>query len=360
MKSAQSTIRNIFIGLSGGVDSAVAAHLLQEQGFKVHGIFMKNWEEPDSEYCPQEQDLKDAMAVANMLKIPLHVVNFSQEYWDHVFAHFLKSYQNNQTPNPDILCNREIKFKALLQYAQSLGADAIATGHYARLKQPLSEEVTLHTALDTSKDQTYFLYAIEHQALQKALFPLGDWKKIDIRALAKQLGLPNSDKKDSTGICFIGERPFKDFLQQYLPTQKGPIQNPEGVTLGEHDGLMYYTIGQRKGLHIGGQKNADEAPWYVVEKRFADNVLVIDQGESPLLYKNTLDVTNLHWLHQPIEKNCQAKIRYRQEATPCRIESMDSQKMHVKFEIPQRAITNGQSIVFYQEDQCLGGGEICG
>ncbi len=275
----------VIVGMSGGVDSSVAAWLLQEQGYQVEGLFMKNWEQDDTDtFCAAAQDLADARAVCDQLKIPLHSVNFAQQYWDNVFAHFLKEYQQGRTPNPDVLCNKEIKFNAFLNHALTLGADYIATGHYARNK--IEDNLGyLYKAKDRDKDQTYFLHAVTQEALAKTLFPIGDYTKTEIREFAKQLGLVTHAKKDSTGICFIGERRFKNFLQEYILAQPGPIKDTSGEILGRHDGLMFYTLGQRQGLGIGGLKHGNEEPWYVVDKDVASNTLLIAQGsDHPMLY----------------------------------------------------------------------------
>ncbi len=356
----------VIVGLSGGVDSSVAALLLLEKGFQVEGLFMKNWEEDDSSTnCPATKDFQDAQKVCDILNIPLHTTNFSSEYWDNVFEHFLTEYRSGRTPNPDILCNREIKFKAFLNYSLKLGADYIATGHYAQITSFNDSHHCLYQlqkAADPSKDQTYFLYALEQKALSKSLFPIGDLNKSTVREIAKSAGFPNSDKKDSTGICFIGERKFKNFLSQYMPTEPGIIETIEGKTIGQHDGLMFYTIGQRQGLGIGGRQGENNVPWYVVGKDLKRNVLTVVSGENhPLLYSCKLKANQLHWItDSPIQNrfNCTAKIRYRQKETSCTVELVDEYNCEVIFEKPQRAITPGQSIVFYQQDICLGGGII--
>jgi tRNA-specific 2-thiouridylase len=275
----------VIVGMSGGVDSSVSALLLKEQGYRVEGLFMKNWEEDDgTEYCTAKEDFADAQAVADKLGIPLHGANFAAEYWDNVFEHFLEEYRAGRTPNPDILCNREIKFRAFLDYALTLGADAIATGHYARCNEE-DGQATLLKGLDHNKDQSYFLHAVGHRELEQTLFPLGDMEKPAVRQVAQQHGLATAKKKDSTGICFIGERRFKDFLQQYLPAQPGDIHSLDGELLGQHQGLMYHTIGQRQGLGIGGLANHSDAPWYVVDKDLERNVLLVAQGnEHPALW----------------------------------------------------------------------------
>lgn len=356
-------MKKVVIGLSGGVDSSVAAWLLQQQGFEVEGLFMKNWEADDSDlFCPAAQDLADAQAVCQTLQIPLHTVNFSKTYWDRVFATFLDEYAKSRTPNPDVLCNKEIKFRAFLEHAMTeYSADWIATGHYAQVMHHKSHSQLLK-ARDRSKDQTYFLHAISQTALQKTLFPIGNYLKTDIRAIAKQLHLVTHDKKDSTGICFIGERRFKAFLNEFLLAQPGPIQSESGEVLGTHDGLMFYTIGQRQGLQIGGKKHADPLPWYVVGKVLETNTLLVAQGEHhPLLYATALRCDRVHWLLAPptFPLVCHAKIRFRQADEPCVMTAApDSEGYIVTFTSPQRAITPGQYVVFYQQDRCLGGGCI--
>ncbi len=353
--------KKVMVGMSGGVDSSVAALLLLQQGYRVEGLFMKNWEEDDgTEYCTAIEDLADARLVADKLGIHLHSANFSAEYWDNVFEHFLAEYQAGRTPNPDILCNREIKFKAFLEYAQLLGADLIATGHYSRLGRA-DGAATLLKGLDHNKDQSYFLHAVGHAELECSLFPLGELKKPEVRRLAEAHGLKTHNKKDSTGICFIGERRFSDFLQQYLPAQPGAIQDLQGNVLGQHRGLMYHTMGQRQGLGIGGLAGRDDAPWYVVEKDLDNNVLLVAQSnEHPALFKSNLSVSEIHWIagHAPaLPLSCKAKTRYRQPDQSCTVSCVDS-VYTVSFEQPQRAITPGQSVVFYQHDLCLGGGVI--
>jgi len=347
--------------MSGGVDSSVAALLLLEQGYAVEGLFMKNWEEDDgTEYCTAIEDLADAQGVADKLGIKLHGANFAAEYWDNVFEHFLAEYRAGRTPNPDILCNREIKFKAFLEYALTLGADMIATGHYAR-RGAFGGKAALLKGLDHNKDQSYFLHAVGHSELQHSLFPLGELEKPEVRRLAAERGLETHNKKDSTGICFIGERRFKDFLQQYLPAQPGSICDLEGRELGQHQGLMYHTIGQRQGLGIGGRADAGAEPWYVVDKDLDSNVLLVAQGnDHPALFKSALLLGDIHWVAgEPpsLPLDCQAKTRYRQPDQPCRLLACEGGH-RVEFSESQRAITPGQSVVFYQDDRCLGGGII--
>jgi tRNA-specific 2-thiouridylase len=348
--------------MSGGVDSSVAAYLLKTAGYHVEGLFMKNWEQDDtSSYCAAAQDLTDAQAVCDRLNIPLHTVNFSEQYWQRVFTHFLAEYQNGRTPNPDILCNKEIKFKAFFEYAQQLGADYIATGHYAKVMHAGSIGL-LHKAKDRDKDQTYFLYAVNPHVLAKSLFPIGDYLKNQIRTIALEQGFITHNKKDSTGICFIGEKRFKAFLNEYLLAQPGEIKDTSDQTIGRHDGLMFYTIGQRQGLQIGGLKHAQSAPWYVVDKDIARNQLIVAQSDQhPRLFGQGLICSPIHWLLQAppqLPLTCYAKIRYRQTEQPCLISPSQDNQHCVMFSTPMRAITPGQSIVFYQQNQCLGGAII--
>ncbi|MCK5725441.1 MAG: tRNA 2-thiouridine(34) synthase MnmA [Thiotrichaceae bacterium] len=360
MQSNHSSPR-VIVGISGGVDSSVAALLLIEQGYRVEGLFMKNWEEDDSEdYCSAAEDLADAQSVCDQLNIPLHSINFATEYWDRVFRHFLIEYKAGRTPNPDILCNKEIKFRAFLNYAMELGADYIATGHYARISQN-NNHYQMLKGVDSNKDQTYFLYTLGQEQLSKSLFPVGELEKSKVRKLAETAQLTTAKKKDSTGICFIGERKFKEFLQRFLPAQPGIITTPEGESIGKHSGLMYYTLGQRQGLGIGGVKNSTEEPWFVVDKDLENNKLIAAQGHNhPLLFKQQLIASQLDWVAReaPAEKfSCMAKIRYRQADQACQV-TIKEQQCTVTFEKKQRAITAGQSIVFYNEKQCLGGGVI--
>lgn len=353
--------QRVIVGLSGGVDSSVAALRLIESGWQVEGLFMKNWEEDDSEeYCSAAEDLADAQQVADQLGIKLHRINFSGEYWDRVFEYFLAEYRAGRTPNPDVLCNREIKFKAFLDYALHLGADYIATGHYAGIRRT-DEGAQLICAADSHKDQTYFLYMLGQQALQHALFPLQDLTKPRVREMAEQAGFDNWRKKDSTGICFIGERRFRDFLAQYLPANPGPIQSLQGENLGEHQGLMYYTIGQRQGLGIGGQAKHSTDPWFVVDKDLEHNVLRVTQGhDHPALMRDHLTAGQLHWTAgQPPAGSfrCAARCRHRQPLQVCTV-NLQGDRAQVVFDQAQRALTPGQSVVFYQQDVCLGGGII--
>lgn len=352
----------VILGMSGGVDSSVAAWLLQEQGYQVEGLFMKNWEQDDKDgYCPAALDLADAQAVCNQLHIPLHTVNFSQAYWDRVFTHFLNEYQQGRTPNPDVLCNKEIKFKAFLNHALSLGADYIATGHYAKNKIE-GELGYLFKAKDRDKDQTYFLHAVEPKALARTLFPVGDYTKTQIRELAQKLGLVTQAKKDSTGICFIGEKRFKTFLNEFILAKPGLIKSLDGTLLGQHDGLMFYTLGQRQGLGIGGLQKATEDPWYVVDKEVATNTLFVAQSnQHPRLFAQGLICSPIHWLadcKDQLPLTCYAKTRYRQVDQACMISPQDNNQHYVLFSSLQRAVTPGQYVVFYDKNQCLGGATI--
>ena len=351
----------VIVGMSGGVDSSVSALLLQEQGYQVEGLFMKNWEEDDgTEYCTAKEDFADAQAVADKLGIKLHGANFAAEYWDNVFEHFLAEYRAGRTPNPDILCNREIKFRAFLDYAVLLGADFIATGHYAR-RGIQDDRGTLLKGLDSNKDQSYFLHAVGHEELEKTLFPVGEIEKPVVRELAEKHGLATAKKKDSTGICFIGERRFKDFLQQYLAAQPGDILSLDGEHLGRHQGLMYHTLGQRQGLGIGGLSNHTEAPWYVVGKDLDSNVLLVAQGnDHPALYASSLETGAIYWVAgsaAQLPLRCAAKVRYRQADQACTVSALPN-GYQVQFDEPQRAVTPGQSVVFYLGERCLGGGII--
>lgn len=351
--------KHVVVGLSGGVDSSVAAFLLKQQGYRVTGVFMQNWESDDP-FCSAGQDLCDARSVCDKLQIPLQTVNFSAEYWHNVFQYFLDEYAAGRTPNPDILCNREIKFKAFLDFALDLGGDYIATGHYARTQQA-NNSVYLLKGLDQDKDQSYFLYTLGQHPLRHSLFPIGEYQKKTVREIASKLGLINHAKKDSTGICFIGERKFKDFLKEYLLASPGNIETDQGEKVGIHQGLMFYTLGQRQGLGIGGNKKYQETPWYVLHKDIDRNVLVVGQDHShPLLMKTFLICTHLHWITAPptLPFACSAKIRYRQSDQPCTIYPYTKDEVKVVFTHPQRAITPGQSVVFYQENHCLGGGII--
>jgi tRNA-specific 2-thiouridylase len=352
----------VIVGMSGGVDSSVAAHLLLKQGYQVEGLFMKNWEEDDgSEYCTAKEDLADAQSVCDSLGIKLHTANFAAEYWDNVFEHFLKEYEAGRTPNPDVLCNREIKFKAFLEYATELGADLIATGHYVR-KSFDGNSTKLLKGLDSNKDQSYFLCEVSESCLEKSLFPVGELDKYEVRKIAEKLGLRTHDKKDSTGICFIGERKFKDFLEQYLPAKPGIIETSEGEEIGSHAGLMYYTYGQRQGLGIGGVQNRADAAWYVVDKDMDRNVLVVAQGgNNERLLSSRLIASAPLWINREVPElplSCMSKIRYRQEDQGCTIKSLENGMIEVEFDAPQRAVTPGQYIVLYSAEHCLGGAII--
>ncbi|EFE22553.1 tRNA (5-methylaminomethyl-2-thiouridylate)-methyltransferase [Edwardsiella tarda ATCC 23685] len=355
--------KKVIVGMSGGVDSSVSAYLLQQQGYQVAGLFMKNWEEDDNdEYCSAAADLADAQAVCDKLGIELHTVNFAAEYWDNVFELFLQEYRAGRTPNPDILCNKEIKFKAFLEFAaEDLGADYIATGHYVR-RRDIDGTTQLLRGVDANKDQSYFLYTLSHQQVAQSLFPVGELEKPEVRRIATQLDLATAKKKDSTGICFIGERKFRDFLGRYLPAQPGKIITVDGQEIGEHQGLMYHTLGQRKGLGIGGTKEGNEEPWYVVDKDVANNVLLVAQGhDHPRLFSNGLIAQQLHWVdRRPLtaELRCTVKTRYRQADIPCRVIPIDDTRIEVRFDQPVAAVTPGQSAVFYQDEVCLGGGII--
>lgn len=346
----------IVVGMSGGVDSAVAAWLLKEQGHEVSGLFMKNWEDDDEDgYCPAKQDLHDVLAVADVIGIDVDGVNFAREYRERVFAYFLEEYSAGRTPNPDVLCNSEIKFRAFLDHALSLGADAIATGHYAVVTH--AAQHMLRKAIDQSKDQSYFLHRLNQDQLEKTLFPLGGLLKKDVRELARRINLPVAEKKDSTGICFIGERPFRDFLERYLPRKPGEMRTPEGKLIGAHDGLMYYTIGQRQGLQIGGPGE----PWFVAGKDLARNELIVVQGhDHPALYSRRLRASAASWISDVprIDRPLAAKTRYRQPDAPCRLIALDNDSFELEFAAPQWAITPGQSAVLYDDDICLGGGVI--
>lgn len=355
--------KNIIVGMSGGVDSSVTALKLLEQGHKVTGLFMKNWDEDDgTEFCTAMEDLADAQQVCDKLGIELKTVNFATEYWDEVFEVFLSEFKAGRTPNPDILCNKHVKFKAFLNYAiEDLGAEYIATGHYAQVKED-NGNFSLVKGVDPNKEQSYFLYTLGQKALSKTLFPIGEMYKPELRAMAKRAGFDNHKKKDSTGICFIGERKFTEFLQRYLPTQPGEMRTPEGQYIAQHQGLMYYTLGQRQGLGIGGVKNAPDEPWYVLDKDLDNNILLVGQGhDHPLMLHNTLEAGQLDWCNnRPLTEtiSCKAKTRYRQADQACTLEPLDNGRCKVSFETPQRAITPGQSVVFYMDDVCLGGGII--
>ena len=362
----------VMVGLSGGVDSAVSAYLLKQQGHEVVGIFMKNWEDDDdSDYCSSNVDFVDAAAVADVLGIEIEHVNFAAEYKDRVFAEFLREYQGGRTPNPDILCNAEIKFKAFLDHAFSVGADKIATGHYARVREisaPTGPEFQLLKGLDPSKDQSYFLHRLNQTQLSKTWFPVGELHKTEVRRIASEIGLPNAKKKDSTGICFIGERPFREFLNRYIANAPGPIQDERGRTLGTHVGLSFYTLGQRQGLGIGGIKDkgaqrgsGDHAPWFVARKDLVHNTLFVVQGhDHPWLLSEHLSADDLSWCAPtaPAPGRFAAKTRYRQNDAPCTLRYNDKGELALAFDEPQWAVTPGQSAVLYDGEVCLGGGVI--
>ncbi|MFT4818407.1 MAG: tRNA-specific 2-thiouridylase [Marinobacter psychrophilus] len=364
LPGTSSNMSCVIVGMSGGVDSSVAAWLLKEQGYQVEGLFMKNWDEDDgTEYCTAMTDLADAQAVADHIGIKLHTASFAAEYWDRVFEHFLSEYKAGRTPNPDILCNKEVKFRAFLDYAITLGADYIATGHYTR-QCPLDDgsgKVQLLKGLDGNKDQSYFLHAVSGDRIARTLFPVGELEKPEVRRIAEAQGFVTHDKKDSTGICFIGERKFTDFLKQYLPAQPGTIETPEGDIVGRHQGLMYHTIGQRQGLGIGGLNGYSDEPWYVAEKDLARNVLIAAQGKNhPLLFSRGLVSGPVDWVaaEAPSAKfRCMAKTRYRQPDQLCEVTAIDG-GVKVVFDDAQRAVTPGQSVVFYDGEICLGGGVI--
>jgi len=356
--------QRVVVGMSGGVDSSVAAWLLKQQGFDVVGLFMKNWEDDDTdEYCTSRADLVDAASVADVVGIDLEAVNFAAEYRERVFAHFLREYAAGRTPNPDVLCNSEIKFRAFLDHARSLGADHVATGHYARVRT-VDGRVLLVKAADASKDQSYFLHQLTQEQLAPVLFPLGGLAKREVRAIARREGIPTWAKKDSTGICFIGERPFRDFLAKYLPKAPGPIETPAGTVVGRHCGLAYYTLGQRQGLGIGGTKSGSDLPWFVAGKDRARNALVVVQGhDHPLLFRRAVDAQELHWIagtrpDAAVLSRLGAKTRYRMPDAACSIEMQDDDRCRASFDAPQWAPTPGQYLVLYDGDVCLGGGVI--
>jgi tRNA-uridine 2-sulfurtransferase len=357
--SPNSRSETVIVGMSGGVDSAVAALILRDAGLPVEGLFMSNWEDGDDAYCTTAADFQDARRVCDTLDIPLHRVSFAAQYRERVFAHFLREYAAGRTPNPDVLCNREIKFGVCLDYMHRLGAARIATGHYARLRAS-GEGTQLLKAADRAKDQSYFLHGVEPAALANAVFPLGELRKDEVRRRAHAAGLSVYDKPDSTGICFIGERPFEDFLSRYLPTSPGPIESTEGTVIGEHRGLALYTLGQRSGLRVGGRAGAAEAPWYVAAKDARRNALIVVQDhEHPLLMSDTFDVEDMRWLTAPAEEfECTVKTRYRQSDLACRVRRQAGERMQVRLHRPARAVTPGQYAVFYSDDLCLGGGVI--
>ncbi|HSC80337.1 MAG TPA: tRNA 2-thiouridine(34) synthase MnmA [Chitinolyticbacter sp.] len=356
-----SAATKIVVGLSGGVDSSVTAHLLKAQGFEVHGVFMQNWEDDNNdEYCSIKEDSMDAIAVADLLGIDIELVNFAKEYKDRVFSYFLAEYSAGRTPNPDILCNSEIKFRCFLDYAIELGGAKMATGHYCGNRLRSDGRTELIRAADQGKDQTYFLYRLSQEQVSQAVFPLGGLQKSEVRRIAEEIGLPNARKKDSTGICFIGERPFRDFLNRYLPKKPGAMVTPEGRVLGEHMGLMYYTLGQRSGLGIGGDKAGSGEPWFVGGKNLETNELIVVQGhDHPLLLKPTLRALDCSWIlgELPVEGRYTAKTRYRQQDAACTLRHVGG-GVELDFDEAQWAVTPGQSMVLYQGDVCLGGGII--
>ena len=352
--------KTVVVGMSGGVDSSVAAALLKEQGYNVIGLYMLNWEEDDENgVCTAVNDYEDVKRVCNLLQIPYYTVNFAQEYLDRVFKYFLEEYSKGRTPNPDVLCNREIKFGPFLEYAKKLGADYIATGHYAKVDRK-DGKTHLMKAVDTNKDQTYFLNQLSQNQLKDVLFPLGDMEKPEVRKIATKYNLITATKKDSTGICFIGERRFRQFLQEFIPAKPGKIISTTGEVVGKHDGIMYYTLGQRRGLNIGGYSGGNGDRWFVVDKDVKNNTLIVTQGEDDLLYSSALITRNVNWIPE-VPKNrkfeCYAKFRYRQPDQGVFVEIRDGDVL-VTFKEKQRAVTPGQYVVFYTETECLGGGVI--
>lgn len=355
------TKESIVVGLSGGVDSAVCAHLLQRQGYDVQAVFMKNWDEDDDEHCSATEDLADAKEVCAKLDIPLKTVNFSSEYWDSVFEYFLAEHRAGRTPNPDILCNTEIKFKVFLEYASQLGVERIATGHYARIAEKQGRYQLL-CGLDQGKDQSYFLHGLNQAQLSKSIMPLGALEKSEVRQIAADLDLTIHNKKDSTGICFIGERKFSEFLQQYLPSKRGDIVDLDGNIIGQHQGATFFTIGQRQGLGIGGRADSSSEPWYVADKDMATNKVIVAQGsDHPALFNQRLQLEDMHWIDPQDERDnfhCSAKIRYRQSHQACQLLRNEDGHWELAFEQTQRAVTPGQFAVIYEQDRCLGGAVI--
>ena len=353
--------KRVILGLSGGVDSAVAAALLKDDAYDVHALHMTNWEDDES-YCTAAEDLQDARRVCEQLDIPLHHVNFSEQYRDQVFEYFLDEYRKGRTPNPDVLCNREITFGVFRDYAKRLGGDLLATGHYARTGI-VDGHGALYKGKDPNKDQSYFLHAVSAEAFAETIFPLGELLKDEVRQIARDRGLDVYDKKDSTGICFIGERPFREFLATYLPANPGPMRTPDGETVGEHQGLMYYTLGQRQGLHIGGIHDRPELPWYVVAKDIGTNTLIVAQGEHELLFSDGLTATDASWIGATPAGlaeglRCTAKVRYRQADQDCVVRDLGHGRLDVRFDARQKAVAPGQFVVFYRETLCLGGAVI--
>lgn len=354
------TTKHVIVGMSGGVDSSVSAYLLKQQGYQVSGLFMVNWTEDEEGYCTSAQDFQDARAVCEELNIPLHRVDFSKEYREKVFQTFLADYAAGKTPNPDVLCNREVKFQPFREHALRLGADHIATGHYARIAHG-PDGPRLLQAVDHNKDQTYFLAAVARQNLERVLFPVGELTKPEVRSIAQKIGLPNHRKKDSTGICFIGEREFQEFLSRYLKPMPGPIVDDSGASVGTHQGLMYYTLGQRRGLHIGGRSGAKEAPWYVIAKEETGNRLVVSQeATNSRLMSHQITTEPFQWIRRPatLLHPLQARIRHRQALQLCSVKALDQDRLEVDFVDAQRAATPGQYLVLYDGEECLGGGEI--
>ena len=354
--------QTVVVGMSGGVDSAVSAYLLKEQGYRVIALFMVNWEEKSEEgFCTSEQDYEDVKRVCAVLDIPYYTVNFAKEYYNQVFEYFLKEYSEGRTPNPDVLCNREIKFGPFLEFAKKIGADKIATGHYAKVEEKDGKYI-LKKAKDKNKDQSYFLNQLSQVQLSSVLFPLADIEKPEVRKIAEKLNLVNARKKDSTGVCFIGERNFKNFLKGFLPAKPGFIKTKEGETVGTHDGLMYYTLGQRRGLNIGGKAGGNGERWFVLDKDLKNNVLVVSQGEDDLLFSSGLYAKEMNFipdLPQEKEFDCYAKFRYRQPDQKVKVTILNEKEIKVDFYEKQRAITPGQFVVLYTEDErCLGGGVI--
>ncbi len=354
--------KRVVVGMSGGVDSSVSAYLLKKQGFEVIGVFMKNWEEKDDTgNCIAEKDYEDVVKVCEQLDIPYYSINFEKEYWDKVFTYFLDEYKKGRTPNPDIMCNKEIKFKVFLEYAYDLGADFVATGHYARIKEINGEKLLLR-GIDNNKDQTYFLSQLSQNQLKNILFPIGELKKSEVRKIAEEANLYTAKKKDSTGICFIGEKNFREFLSKFLPAKKGKMIDLEGNIRGEHHGLMYYTIGQRHGLGIGGTKDTDGDAWFVSGKDLEKNILYVCQGfHNENLYSDSLIASSLSFTtNSNLGKifECTAKFRYRQEDSKVKVEIIDNDKVKVSYLEPVRAVTPGQAVVFYNDEICLGGAII--
>jgi tRNA-specific 2-thiouridylase len=354
-------LKTVVLGMSGGVDSAVSGYLLKQQGYNVIAVFMVNWEEQENGVCTSESDYEDVKRVCNNLDIPYYSVNYSKEYYERVFEYFLKEYKEGRTPNPDVLCNREIKFGPFLDFAKKIGADFIATGHYAKVKK-VNNQFLLYKSKDKSKDQSYFLNQLSQKQLSSVIFPLADIEKKEVRQIAERENLINAKKKDSTGICFIGKRNFKEFLKNYLPANPGNIQSVKGDIVGKHDGLMYYTLGQRRGLNIGGKADGTGERWFVLDKDLKNNILIVSQGEDDLLFSNGLFANNFNWIPEPPKEktfNCFAKFRYRQPDQPVSVEVLDNTSIKVLFKEKQRAITPGQFVVLYDENErCLGGGTI--